>query len=263
MFQIAKQRNKNGQDVQQVKVVKSECGEVLVEERRVQQRWREYFGDLLNQKNPRERRDVCARKIMKEVEETTEEEVKTALKKMKKGKVRGRPDDIPVEAWLILGDVGIGFLKKLMNSLLKGERISDEWKKSVLIPIYKDKGDSKECGNYRGIKLMSHTIKLWERAVEARLRQEVMIGNQQFGFMPRRSTTDAIFGLRMMMEKWREGQKELHCVFIDLEKACDRVPREELWECVRQAGVTGCLHRVHPRHVRRSENISEKCGKQD
>ena len=55
MFQIAKQRNKNGQDVQQVKVVKSECGEVLVEERRVQQRWREYFEDLLKQENPGER----------------------------------------------------------------------------------------------------------------------------------------------------------------------------------------------------------------
>ena len=83
-----------------------------------------------------------------------------------------------------------------MNSLLKGERMPDEWRKSVLISIYKDKGDSKECVNYRGIKLMSHTMKLWERVVEARLRQEVVIGDQQFGFMPRRSTTDAIFGLR-------------------------------------------------------------------
>ena len=158
---------------------------------------------------------------MKEAEEITEE-MKTALKKMKKGKARG-PDDIPVEAWLILGDVGIGFLTKLMNSLLKGERMPDEWRKSVLIPIYKDKGDSKECGNYQGIKLMSHTMKLWERVVEARLRQEIVIGDQQFGFMPRRRTTDAIFGLRMMMEKWR-----------------DRVPREELWECMRQAGVPEC-----------------------
>ena len=136
---------------------------------------------------------------------------------------------------------GLGFLTKLMNSLLKGERMPDEWRKSVLIPIYKDKGDSKECENYRGIKLMSHTVKLWERVVEARLRQEVVIGDQQFGFMLRRSTTDATFGLRMMMQKWREGQKELHCVFIDLEKVYDRVPREELWECMHQAGVPECF----------------------
>ena len=180
---------------------------------------------------------VKEKKVMKEMEEITE--MKTALKKRKKGKARG-PDDIPVEVWLILGDVGIGFLTKLMNRLLKGERMPDEWRKCVVTPIYKDKGDSKECGNYRGIKLMSHTIKLWKRVVEARLRQKVVIGDQQFGFMPRRSTTDAIFGLRMMMEKWREGQKELHCVFIDLEKAYDRVPREELWECMRQARVPEC-----------------------
>ena len=142
--------------------------------------------------------------------------------------------------WLILGDVGIEWLTKLMNKLLKGEKIPDEWRKSVLIPIYKGKGDSKECGNYRGIKLMSHTMKLWERIVEARLSKEVVISDQQFGFMPQRSTTDAIFGLRTLMEKWREGQKELHCVFIDLERAYDRVPRDELWECMRQAGVPDC-----------------------
>ena len=48
---------------------------------------------------------------------------------------------------------------------------------------------------------MSHTMKLWEPIVEARLRKEVVIGDQQFGFMPQRSTTGAIFGLRMLMEK--------------------------------------------------------------
>ncbi|XP_062865903.1 uncharacterized protein LOC134328668 [Trichomycterus rosablanca] len=66
---------------------------------------------------------------------------------------------------------------------------------------------------------------------------EVTICEQQYGFMPRKSTTDAIFALRMLMEKYREGQKELHCVFVDLEKAYDRVSREELWCCMRKSGV--------------------------
>ena len=35
------------------------------------------------------------------------------------------------------------------------------------------------------------------------------------------------------MEKWSEGQKAVNCVFVDLEKACDRIPREETWECLR------------------------------
>ncbi|KAK3523817.1 hypothetical protein QTP70_010429 [Hemibagrus guttatus] len=107
------------------------------------------------------------------------------------------------------------------------------------------------CSNYRGIKLMSHTMKLWERVVEARLRKVVEICEQQYGFMPRKSTTDAIFALRILMEKYRDGQRELHCVFVDLEKAYDRVPREELWYCMRKSGVA-------EKHVRVVQDMYER-----
>ena len=89
----------------------------------------------------------------------------------------------------------------------------------------------------RGIKLNSHTMKLWKRVVEARLTRKVAISEQQYGLMPRKRTTNAMFALRVLMEKYREGQKELHCVFVDLEKAYDKVPREVLWYCMRKSQV--------------------------
>ena len=52
---------------------------------------------------------------------------------------------------------------------------------------------------------------------------------------PQKSTTDAMFALRVLMEKYREGQKELYCVFVNLEEAYDKVPREELWYCMRKS----------------------------
>ena len=71
-------------------------------------------------------------------------------------------------------------------------------------------------------------MKLWERIFESSLRSDLTFSNQQYGFMPGKISTDALFALRVLMEKYREGHKELHCVFVDLEKAYDKVPREEV-----------------------------------
>ncbi|KAK3567214.1 hypothetical protein QTP86_013468 [Hemibagrus guttatus] len=173
---------------------------------------------------------------------------------MKSGKAVD-PDDIPVEVWKCLGEAAVEFLASLFNRVLESERMPEEWRRSVLVPIFKNKGDVQSCSNYRGIKLMSHTMKLWERVVEARLRKVVEICEQQYGFMPRKSTTDAIFALRILMEKYRDGQRELHCVFVDLEKAYDRVPREELWYCMRKSGVAEKYVRVVQDMYARSRTV--------
>ncbi|KAK3531248.1 hypothetical protein QTP70_015219, partial [Hemibagrus guttatus] len=188
------------------------------------------------------------------VDKIRKDEVRKALKRMKSGKAVG-PDDIPVEVWKCLGEAAVEFLTSLFNRVLKSERMPEEWRRSVLVPIFKNKGDVQSCSNYRGIKLMSHTMKLWERVVEAWLRKVVDICEQQYGFMPRKSTTDAIFALRILMEKYRDGQRELHCVFVDLEKVYDRVPREELWYCMRKSGVAEKYVRVVQDMYERSRTV--------
>ena len=62
---------------------------------------------------------------------------------------------------------------------------------------------------------MSHTLKIWERIIEGRLRKQVTNSNEQFGFILERSTTDAIVASRQILEKYREGHKNLHCVFME------------------------------------------------
>ncbi|TQE00819.1 hypothetical protein C1H46_013614 [Malus baccata] len=101
-------------------------------------------------------------------------------------------DDIPIEVWKILGEIGIAWLTDIFNRILKTKKMPNEWRKSTLVPIYKNKGDIQNCMNYRGIKLMSHTMKLWERVIEHRLRQETWVSDNQFGFMPGRSTMEVI-----------------------------------------------------------------------
>ncbi|KAK3505609.1 hypothetical protein QTP70_021308, partial [Hemibagrus guttatus] len=255
LYRLARQRDRDGKDVQQVRVIKDRDGRVLTSEESVQRRWKEYFEELMNEENEREKRVEGVNSVEQKVDKIRKDEVRKALKRMKSGKAVG-PDDIPVEVWKCLGEAAVGkFFASLFNRVLESERMPEEWRRSVLVPIFKNKVDVQSCSNYRGIKLMSHTMKLWERVVEARLRKVVEICEQQYGFMPRKSTTDAIFALRILMEKYRDGQRELHCVFVDLEKAYDRVPREELWYCMRKSGVAEKYVRVVQDMYERSRTV--------
>ena len=80
-------------------------------------------------------------------------------------------------------------------------------------------------------------MKLFERKIDRRLREEVYVGRQQLGFMKGVGTTDGIFAVRQIMEKCHERHKVLHMAFIDLDKTYDKIPRKEVWQCMRERYV--------------------------
>ena len=90
----------------------------------------------------------------------------------------------------------------------------------MVLPIYKGKGDPMECGSYRAIKLLEHAMKLVERISNHRIWQ-------QFEFMKGKGTTDAIFIVRQMQEKFRVKGKKLYFGFVDLGKALYRILRSD------------------------------------
>jgi len=91
------------------------------------------------------------------------------------------------------GEIGTQWILDLCNGIVKEGCIPEDWKSSVVLPVYKGKGDPMECGSYRGIKLLEHAMKVVERIFEDRIRQLIDIDDMQFGFMKGIGTTDAIF----------------------------------------------------------------------
>ena len=141
-----------------MRIITNKNGNVMVNSEAVLKRWKEYFEKLMNEENIRDSRTEEAEVVNEEVNFVSRE-VKNALRRMKKGKAVGR-DELPVEVSKCMGKMGIKFLIRLFNRILMGKRMPQEWRRSVLIPIYKNKGDAQWCGNCREIKLMRDTMKV-------------------------------------------------------------------------------------------------------
>ena len=120
----------------------------------------------------------------------------------------------------------------------------EEGKRSEIVPIYKQKGDRLECGNFRGIKLLEHGMKMSEKIVERRLRKLITVNNMQFGLSPGKGTTYAVFIIQQLQEKHIEMHKDLFLTFVDLEKAYDRVSIDLVYWCLRRGGVPEKLVRL-------------------
>ena len=136
-------------------------------------------------------------------------------------------------------------IHKLIISIWNKEELPEEWKESIIVPLYK-KGDETDCSNYSGVSLLPTTYKILSNILISWLTPyaEEITGDHQCGFRSNRSTTDHIFCIRQILEKKWEYNKAVHKLFIDFKKALDSVRRELLYNILIEIGILMKLVRL-------------------
>ena len=228
--------------------VRNKEGKLIGQKEEIKEIWIEHFSKLLNPQIEQEAElttlgvegmgegsDLGERKIWRK-------EVERAVKMLKSGKAPG-VDGITGEMLKRGGKSMIDWLQMLFEKCRREGRVPEDWKKSCVVPIYKGKGDRRECKNYRGISLLSVVGKVYGRILVERIREttERKVGEEQGGFRRGKGCVDQVFALKQINEKYTESGKELYLAFMDLEKAYDSVDRAALWRVMEMYGVGGKL----------------------
>jgi len=164
------------------------------------------------------------------VPEPRASELELAIEKLKKSHKSPGIDQIPAEFIKAGGKTIRREIHKLITSIWNKEELPEEWKESIIVPVYK-KGDKTDCNNYRGISLLPTTYNIVSNILRLKLTPyaEKIIADHQCGFRRSRSTTDHIFCIRQIPETKWEYNEAVHQFFVDFKKGYDSVRREVLY----------------------------------
>ena len=138
-------------------------------------------------------------------------------------------DNILAESVQAGGEAMIDILTTICNKIWKTGEWQTTWTQSLVITLPK-KGNLQLCQNHRTISLISHPSKVMLKIILNRLqpKAEEIIAEEQAGFRTERITTEQIFNLRILGEKYLQHQQNLYHVFLDSKNAFGTKPYGQL-----------------------------------
>lgn len=167
-------------------------------------------------------------------------EIRAAIRRGKQGRSPGE-DGLPLELYkniTTLGEDMEKILKVVLNAIREAKRLPAWFKRGCLSLLYK-RGDPFEIRNYRPLSIMGADYRLYTSILSHRLVQalEMVISDHQTAFLPGRLIGDNVKLVQCVIEKYKNSEEEAGILFLDQEKAYDRVSHVYLWECMRRAGL--------------------------
>ena len=160
IFTLVKFMKKDGKDIERDRCMIGKDGRLGFSKKDRKRIWKNYMEEIMNKKNNWDH--VTEASIVKgSIKNVTREEMVIAIKVMKPGMTAG-PSEVCAEMISASGKVGVSVMVDLCQRVLDGKEMPDEWQTNVLVPIFKRKGDVRNCNTYRGVKLLEHAIKIVE-----------------------------------------------------------------------------------------------------
>jgi len=182
-------------------IVKDGNGDLVTDSHSIVARWRNYFSQLFNVRGVKDVGQAEIHTAERLVPEPSSSEFELAIDKLKSHK---SPGIVQIRAELIKAGCRTICLEihKLITSIWKKEKLPEEWKESIIVPIHK-KGDKTDCNNYGGISHLPTTYKILSNILLSRLITygKEIIGDHQCGFQRNRSTIDHIFCIPQILDK--------------------------------------------------------------
>lgn len=217
---------------------KNKEGTLVAGEQEILKLWVEHFNDLLNEA----REDKPTSNLIyfgpdPLVPPPTIFMVNDVIRRMKNNRAPGE-DSINME---LIKHGGRALWKHIYNLILdiwQLEQMPNDWNVAIICPIHK-KGSKLECNNYRGISLLNVTYKIFTNILSKYIEPyaESALGDYQCGFRKGRSTTDQVFSLRMILEKFYEFNLPLHQLYIDFKQAFDTINRNYIFDAMAEFGI--------------------------
>ena len=220
-------------------------GKCLTESKDILNRWTEYIADLYSYRASGDIKKLnTSLTTYIDIFPVLREEVEEAVKFPKKGKAADI-DNIPAELVHAGGKAMFDTLHVICQKIWEIGQWPTQWTQSLMITVPK-KGNLQHCNNYRTISLICHPSKVMVRIILNGLKPqaEEIIAEEQARFRTGRSTTEQIFNLRILCERYLQHQQDLYHVFVNFKKAFDRVWHAALWATMNHYNINAYTIRV-------------------
>ena len=179
-------------------------------------------------------------------------EFEKALKTLKDKKSPG-PDKITNTMLEHLGTKAKSKLLGIFNNSWKTGHVPQSWREADMVPIHKKGKDRTNTDSYRPISLTSCVGKLMEIIFNTRLVWHLekinFITPEQAGFRQHRPTEDQVTYIAQKIEDGFQDKQQTLTVWVDMEKAYDRVWKDGLRLKLQKCGVTDCMYQWISRYL--------------